>query len=118
MEIERDGDKVAEISKRWFRVRDTYGIEIAPGENDALILAATVCIDEMAGAWHHRSRKPSRGRSAAASACQEVVGAIASCPGARSVSGVGSSAGRVATFLPPIRAASSASIQPAWCSRP
>ena len=46
-EIERDGDKVAEISKRWFRVRDTYGIEIAPGENQALILAATVCIDEM-----------------------------------------------------------------------
>jgi len=47
-EIERDGNKVAEISKRWFRIRDTYGIEIAPGENDALILAATVCIDEMA----------------------------------------------------------------------
>jgi uncharacterized protein YxjI len=48
-EIERDGKKVAEISKRWFRVRDTYGIEIGPGENDALIVAATVCIDEMAG---------------------------------------------------------------------
>jgi uncharacterized protein YxjI len=48
-EIERDGDKIAEISKRWFRIRDTYGVEIAPGENDALILAATVCIDEMAG---------------------------------------------------------------------
>ena len=48
-EIERDGQKVAEISKRWFRVRETYGIEIAPGENDALIIAATVCIDEMAG---------------------------------------------------------------------
>lgn len=47
-EIERDGDKIAEISKRWFRVRDTYGIEIVPGENDALILATTVCIDEMA----------------------------------------------------------------------
>jgi uncharacterized protein YxjI len=47
-EIERDGHKVAEISKRWFRIRDTYGIEIAPGEDDALILAATVCIDEMA----------------------------------------------------------------------
>jgi uncharacterized protein YxjI len=47
-EIERDGQKVAEISKRWFRVRDTYGIEIAPGEDSALILAATVCIDEMA----------------------------------------------------------------------
>jgi uncharacterized protein YxjI len=48
-EIERDGTKVAQISKRWFRVRDTYGIEIAPGEDDPLILAATVCIDEMAG---------------------------------------------------------------------
>jgi uncharacterized protein YxjI len=46
-EIERDGHKIAEISKRWFRVRDTYGIEIAAGEDDALILAATVCIDEM-----------------------------------------------------------------------
>jgi uncharacterized protein YxjI len=47
-EIERDGHTVAEISKRWFRVRDTYGIAIAPGEDDALILAAAVCIDEMA----------------------------------------------------------------------
>ena len=45
--IERDGDKVAEVSKRWFRVRDTYGIEIAPGQDDALILAVTVCIDQM-----------------------------------------------------------------------
>lgn len=47
-EIERDGDKVAQISKRWFRLRETYGIEIAPGEDDAFLLAATVCIDEMA----------------------------------------------------------------------
>src|SRR5947209_2689645 len=28
-EIERDGEKIAEVSKRWFRVRDSYGIEIA-----------------------------------------------------------------------------------------
>ena len=28
--IERGGEKVAEVSKRWFRVRDTYGIEVAP----------------------------------------------------------------------------------------
>jgi uncharacterized protein YxjI len=48
IEIERDGKKVAEISTRWFTIRDTYGIEIAAGENDALILAAAVCIDEMA----------------------------------------------------------------------
>ena len=46
-EIERGGDKVAEISKRWFRVRDTYGVEVAPGQDDALILAVTVCLDQM-----------------------------------------------------------------------
>ena len=46
--IERDGDKVAEVSKRWFRVRDTYGVEVAPGENDVLILATVAVIDTMA----------------------------------------------------------------------
>src|SRR5215218_1732040 len=45
--VERGGDKVAEVSKRWFRIRDTYGIEIAPGQDEALILAVTVCIDQM-----------------------------------------------------------------------
>jgi uncharacterized protein YxjI len=45
--IERDGDKVAEVSKRWFRIRDTYGIEIASGQDEALILVITVCIDQM-----------------------------------------------------------------------
>jgi uncharacterized protein YxjI len=46
-EIERDGDKVAEVSKRWFRVRDTYGIEIAEGQSAALMIAIAVCIDQM-----------------------------------------------------------------------
>jgi uncharacterized protein YxjI len=46
-EVERDGKKIAAVSKRWFRIRDTYGIDVFPGENDALILAATVCIDEL-----------------------------------------------------------------------
>jgi uncharacterized protein YxjI len=41
-------DKVAEVSKKWFRVRDTYGVSIDPGQDDALILAVAVCIDEMA----------------------------------------------------------------------
>ncbi len=47
-EIERDGRTVAQISKRWFRVRDTYGIEIGTGENEAFLIAAAVCIDQMA----------------------------------------------------------------------
>ena len=46
-EIEEDGRKVAEVSKRWFRVRDTYGVEIAPGQNDVLILAVAAAIDAM-----------------------------------------------------------------------
>ena len=46
-EFERGGHKVAEASKRWLRVRDTYGVEIQPGQDDALILACTVCIDQM-----------------------------------------------------------------------
>jgi uncharacterized protein YxjI len=45
--VEAGGQKVAEVSQRWFRVRDTYGVEIAPGQPNALILAVTVCIDQM-----------------------------------------------------------------------
>ena len=46
-EIERDGATIATVSKKWFRVRETYGVEIAPGEDPALILAITVCMDEL-----------------------------------------------------------------------
>ena len=41
-------DKVAEVSKKWFRIRDSYGVEIEPGQDDIVILAVTVCIDQMA----------------------------------------------------------------------
>jgi uncharacterized protein YxjI len=45
----RDGrTEVARISKKWFHLRDTYGVEIAPGQNDILILAVTVALDSMA----------------------------------------------------------------------
>lgn len=45
--IEQGNWKVAQISKKWFRIADTYGVEIAPGQNDILLLAITVCIDQM-----------------------------------------------------------------------
>jgi uncharacterized protein YxjI len=45
--IERDGDKVAEVSKKWFRVADTYGVEVSPGVDPALILAVTAVVDNM-----------------------------------------------------------------------
>jgi uncharacterized protein YxjI len=45
----RRGDAVAaQISKQWFTIRDTYGIDVAAGEDDALILAMAVALDEMA----------------------------------------------------------------------
>src|SRR5262245_52752462 len=48
--IEEHGRPVAEISKKWFRIADTYGVEVAPGQNDVLILAVTVAVDMMAHA--------------------------------------------------------------------
>lgn len=47
-EIDAEGEKIAEVSKKWFRIRDTYGVEIAPGQDNALILAITAAIDQMA----------------------------------------------------------------------
>ena len=44
--FQRHGQPVASVSKRWFTLRDTYGVDIAPGENDALLLACTVVIDQ------------------------------------------------------------------------
>jgi len=46
-EFKRDGREVATVSKRWFRVRDSYGVEIEPGEDDVLVLAIAVAIDQM-----------------------------------------------------------------------
>ncbi len=39
---------VATVSKRWFRVADTYGVEVVPGQDPLPVLAAAVAIDAMA----------------------------------------------------------------------
>jgi uncharacterized protein YxjI len=46
--IGEGGSQIAEVSKRFFRIADTYGVQIEPGQNDILILAVTVAIDMMA----------------------------------------------------------------------
>jgi uncharacterized protein YxjI len=46
-EVERDGDTVAKVSKKWFRVRDTYGVEIYDPTITPLILAITVAVDAL-----------------------------------------------------------------------
>ena len=43
------GLPIAHVSRAWFRIRDTYGVDIGPGQNDALILAIAVCLDRI----HH-----------------------------------------------------------------
>ncbi len=39
------GQVVAEVSESWFTIADTYGVDIAPGQDDVLILACTVVIE-------------------------------------------------------------------------
>jgi len=53
--IEQEGDKIAEVTKKWLRMRDTYGIEIEPGADELLILAVAVALDTMA---HDRDAAP------------------------------------------------------------
>ncbi len=52
--IKQGRKKVAEVSKKWLKLTDTYGVEIASGQNDILILAVAVAIDMMA---HDEDRK-------------------------------------------------------------
>ena len=47
-EIKEGRRKVAQVSKKWFRIRDTYGVEVSPDQEDILILAVTVALDNMA----------------------------------------------------------------------
>ena len=44
-EVRRGDRVVATVSKRWFSWRDTYGVDIAEGEDDVLVLVTAVLID-------------------------------------------------------------------------
>ncbi len=45
--LDGDGQTVGRISRQWFRIRDTYGVEVAPGMDDPLVIAIAVCIDRI-----------------------------------------------------------------------
>ena len=47
-EVTSNGATVAHISKDWFTVADSYGVAIGPGQDPPLLLAAAICIDEIA----------------------------------------------------------------------
>jgi uncharacterized protein YxjI len=57
-EIRSGGMVLAHISRSWFRMRDTYGVDVAPGQDDALILAVAVCLDRI----HHDEEAERRPR--------------------------------------------------------
>jgi uncharacterized protein YxjI len=43
--IRRGGQTIATVSKQWFTVRDTYGVDVARGEDPLLILASVLALD-------------------------------------------------------------------------
>jgi uncharacterized protein YxjI len=51
--IDRDGQVVATVSKRWLTVTASYAVEVAPGEDDLLILASVLALDLAIDAEHH-----------------------------------------------------------------
>jgi uncharacterized protein YxjI len=52
--IDRDGQVVATVSKRWLTVTASYAVEVAPGEDDLLILASVLALDLAIDAEHHQ----------------------------------------------------------------
>jgi len=51
-EIGGPSGPIASVGKKWFRVTDIYGVEIAPNQDDALVLAVAVVVDQIS----HRGR--------------------------------------------------------------
>jgi uncharacterized protein YxjI len=43
--IQRDGHTAATIFKRWLSLTASYAVDVAPGENDLLILASVLALD-------------------------------------------------------------------------
>jgi uncharacterized protein YxjI len=43
--LSQNDQVVATVSKRWIALTDTYGVDIAPGQDDVLILASILAID-------------------------------------------------------------------------
>jgi uncharacterized protein YxjI len=50
------GQPIAHVSRAWFRLRDTYGVDVAPGQNEALMLTVAICLDRI----HHDEEEKSR----------------------------------------------------------
>src|SRR5215207_9272702 len=58
--IKEGWNKIAEVSKKWLKLTDTYGVDIDPGQNDVLILAIAVAIDMMVHDDDKKKKKPEK----------------------------------------------------------
>ncbi len=56
-EITAGGQLLARISRAWFRIRDTYGVDVAPGQDDVLFLAIAVALDRIHEDEEERDRQ-------------------------------------------------------------
>ena len=52
--MERDGRRIATVSRKWFSIRDTYAIDIADDQDVALLICVAVCVDHLNAEEHHR----------------------------------------------------------------
>ncbi len=43
----RGSDEVAQVSKRWFSWTDTYGVDVSANQDDLLLLASAIVIDQI-----------------------------------------------------------------------
>lgn len=49
-DIDYEGERLARISRKWFRPRDTYAVEIEREDADAgVLVAVAVCVDRLTG---------------------------------------------------------------------
>jgi uncharacterized protein YxjI len=55
-EIRAGTQVLARVSRAWFRIRDTYGVDVAPGLDDVLFLAIAVALDRI----HHDDEERAR----------------------------------------------------------
>jgi uncharacterized protein YxjI len=56
-EITAGSQVLARISRAWFRIRDTYGVDVAPGQDDVLFLAIAVALDRIHDDDEQRDRQ-------------------------------------------------------------
>ena len=77
-QIQDGGQVLAQVSRAWFRIRDTYGVDVAPGQDDVLMIAIAVSLDRI----HHDEEErrdqlsPPRGRD-----CGRRAGMAGPAPG-------------------------------------